>query len=289
MSVHLSYEIFPPKFGLPGSLVEMVRSLNRLGGHVSVTYGAAGASKARSEEAIDILIDAGLAGEIAPHLTAAGQDKGHILDLARSWYDRGIRRVVVLRGDAPAEGVDEFTCAAELAEAINARIPGFDIAVAGYPEYHPKSPSPEAEIAHLKRKVEAGANRVITQFFFDADLFLRYRDVCVAAGIDVPIVPGILPVSSLSTLHRFAAACGASIPVWLDNRFEGIEGDAEAVRALSIATAVSLSERLIAEGVEDIHLYTLNRVSDAQIISRALGSIPPSLINTIVPELKEAS
>lgn len=273
MSVEISFEVFPPKAGTSDVFLDSVRQLSAAGNTVSVTYGASGSGRARSEVAIDALIQAGLADRIAAHLTATGQPRGRTIGLAQSWYRRGIRRIVALRGDAPPEGTDEFACAADLTAAL-AEIDGLDIAVACYPEGHPKSPSRLAELTHLKRKLDAGASRAITQFFFDAEDFLRFRDACVGAGIDKPIVPGILPVASLDTLHRFAAGCGAKVPAWLDQRFEGLEDDPETARALSIATTVSLAERLIAEGVSQIHLYTLNRTRDALTIARALDHRP---------------
>jgi methylenetetrahydrofolate reductase (NADPH) len=269
----ISFEVFPPKGGAAPDFCAKVADLAAAGATVNVTYGASGSGRARSEEAVERLCAAGLAGRITPHLTATGRPKASVLDLAHGWQAAGITRILALRGDAPPEGPGEFACAVELTEALSA-IGDFDISVACYPEGHPKSPSPEAEMAHLKRKFAAGARRAVSQFFFDADLFLRYRDACAAAGIVQPIVPGILPIASLATVHRFAESCGATVPPWLDERFEGLEDDPETLAQVSIATAVALAERLIAEGVTHIHLYTLNRAHDALTIARALGVRP---------------
>lgn len=276
---HISFEVFPPKAGTSETFESGIASLVKAGSHVSVTYGASGSGRDRSEIAMDVLCGKGLAPNLAAHITATGQSKQRILDLVQHWKDLGIRRLVALRGDAPPVAAGEFACAAELTEALS-EIGGFDIATACYPEGHPKSTSKQAELAHLKRKLDAGASHAITQFFFDLDLFLRFRDDCVKAGIDKPIVPGLLPVASLAGLHRFADGCGATVPSWLDARFEGLEKDPETIRALSIATAVSLGERLFAEGVEHIHLYTLNRTRDALTIARALGRSPDELSAT---------
>lgn len=285
-SLYISFEVFPPKSGTSDKFVGGVRALAGTGSHVSVTYGASGSGRDRSETALNALCDAGFAGSIAAHLTATGQPKDQILALARSWKAKGIRRLVALRGDAPPVGSGEFACAAELTEALTG-IGGFDIGVACYPEGHPKSASRAAEIAHLKRKLDGGASHAITQFFFDLDLFLRFRDECVAAGIEKPIVPGLLPIASLDGLHKFADGCGATVPAWLDARFAGLENDPETVRTLSVATTVSLGERLAAEGVDHIHLYTLNRTRDAMTIARALGV--PQSVSFPFPATEEAA
>lgn len=284
--LYISFEVFPPKSGTSAKFVDSVRALAGTGSHVSVTYGASGSGRGRSETAMDALCDAGLSGSIAAHLTATGQPRDRVLSLARSWKERGIRRIVALRGDAPPEGDGEFQCAAELTEALSG-IGGFDIGVACYPEGHPKSPSRAAEIDHLKRKLDGGASHAITQFFFDLDLFLRFRDECARAGIEKPIVPGLLPIASLDGLHRFADGCGATVPAWLDARFAGLEDDPETVRTLSVATTVSLGERLAAEGVDHIHLYTLNRTRDALTIARALGV--PKSVPSPFPATEEAA
>ena len=268
--IRLGFEVFPPKSGTSESFEDNVARLAEVGDYVSLTYGASGSGRDRSETAINALISNGLADKIAAHLTASSQSKDRIDTLARDWKAKGVRRIVALRGDAPALTGDEYSCAADLTEALN-KIGGFDIAVACYPEGHPKSASKAAEMDHLKRKFAAGASEAITQFFFNIEDYLRFRDDCRAAGIDQPIIPGLLPIASLEGLHRFAAGCGAKVPGWLDARFAGLEDDPETVRTLSVATTVSLSDRLIAEGVDHIHLYTLNRVRDALTIARALG------------------
>jgi len=286
-ALDLSFEVFPPKEGTSPDFEAGVRGLTAIGQTVSVTYGASGSGRDRSEIAIEALSATQDASKIAAHLTATGQSRERVLDLVSNWKDRGVRKVVALRGDTPPAGLDEFACAAELTEAIS-RIGGLDISVACYPEGHPKSPSPQAEMDHLKRKIDAGASRAITQFFFDPDMYLRFRDRCVAAGITAPIVPGILPVASLNVLHRFADRCGASVPAWLDARFSGLEDATDDRRALSIATCVSLAERLAAHGVSHIHLYTLNRFRDALTVARALGHTPEPTVQTS-PKTEEAA
>jgi methylenetetrahydrofolate reductase (NADPH) len=268
--IRIGFEVFPPKSGSSETFENSVATLATIGDYVSVTYGASGSGRERSETAINALVAKGHANKIAAHLTASSQSKDQIDRLARDWKAKGIRRIVALRGDAPAVTGDEYPCAAALTEGLS-KIGGFDIAVACYPEGHPKSASKAAEMDHLKRKFDAGASEAITQFFFNIEDYLRFRDDCRAAGIHQPIIPGLLPVASLEGLHRFAAGCGAKVPGWLDARFAGLEDDPETVRTLSVATTVSLSDRLIAEGVDHIHLYTLNRVRDALTIARALG------------------
>ncbi len=285
-SIRLGFEVFPPKSGTSASFEDNVARLAAVGDYVSVTYGASGSGRERSEVAIDALVGTGLGDRIAAHLTASSQDRDRIDTLARDWKAKGIRRIVALRGDAPAETGDEHPCAASLTQALS-DIGGFEISVACYPEGHPKSPSRAAEMDHLKRKFAAGASQAITQFFFDIEDFLRFRDECAAAGIHQPIVPGLLPVASLEGLHRFADGCGARIPAWLDARFGGLEDDPEAVRTLSVATTVSLADRLIAEGVDHIHLYTLNRVRDALTIARALGVVGSGTCR--IPQTEEAA
>lgn len=269
----ISFEVFPPKSGAGPAFCRKVADLAAAGETVNITYGASGSGRERSESAVDALCAAGLADRITPHLTATGRPKETVLETVRRWQAHGITRILALRGDAPPEGPGEFACSVDLTEALM-QVGAFDISVACYPEGHPKSASPEAEMAHLKRKFAAGARRAVSQFFFDAEVFLRYRDSCAAAGITQPIVPGILPIASLSTVHRFAASCGATVPPWLDERFEGLEDDPQTLSQVTIATAVALAERLIAEGVEQIHLYTLNRAHDALTIARALGVKP---------------
>ena len=266
----VSFEVFPPKSESSETFLSGVASLAAVGDTVSVTYGAGGSGRERSHLLLDRLITDGLARRLTPHITAAGHTKESLSALALAWRDAGIERAVALRGDAAGEeSASDLPCAAAVVETLR-RMGPFDISVACYPEGHPKSASPDQEMDHLKRKFDAGATQAISQFFFDPDVFLRYRDRCIAAGITGRLVPGLLPIGSLTSVHRFAQTCGASVPPWLDARFEGLEDDPETARALSIATVVSLADRLTAEGVTHLHLYTLNRFKDALTIARAL-------------------
>jgi methylenetetrahydrofolate reductase (NADPH) len=245
---------------------------------VSVTYGADGSTRERTHAAV-----ARIASETrltsVPHLTCVGARREEIAAIARRYWDGGIRQLVALRGDAAA-GSDRYVAtpggyayAADLVAGLK-RVADFDISVAGYPETHPEAASPAADIANLRAKVDAGASRVITQFFFEADVFLRFRDRCAAAGIGVPVVPGILPVTRLPQLERFARRCGASIPGWLAARFQGLDDDPETRQMISAAVAIDLVTRLRREGVEHFHFYTLNRAELSYAICHALGIRP---------------
>lgn len=274
MSIALSFEVFPPSASDPSEFVASVASLAAVGETVSVTYGASGSGRARGVAAIQALIDAGLGSRVTAHITAAGQPRAEIdrfIDIA---LQGGIRRFLALRGDAPPAGPDEYGEPIALIRAL-LRAGATDVSVACYPEGHPKAPSPDAEMQDLKAKLDAGASRAITQFFFDIDLYLRFRDRAAATGITRPIVPGLLPIRSLETLYRFADRCGASVPQWLDARFAGLDDDPDTQRALSVSTTVSLAERLVAEGCEHLHLYTLNRTRDALAVARAIQHPSP--------------
>jgi len=269
----LSFELFP--FRNPAKEGAFLAGVARLQAwaplFISLTYGAGGSGRQDSERQVALLQQQGVP-DLAGHLTAAGNSRERIAQLAADWQRGGMRRIVALRGDAGAEQDDGYACAAELTAALKAIAP-FEISVAGYPEGHPKSASAEAEMAHLKRKVENGASRVITQFFFDADIFLRFRDSCRRHGVAAPVVPGILPVADIGQVRRFSAACGATVPDWLEARHEGLDSPA-AVFETAVETAARLMESLQREGVSHIHLYTLNRFSMTEAICRALGRTP---------------
>jgi methylenetetrahydrofolate reductase (NADPH) len=195
-------------------------------------------------------------------------------DVARRYWDLGVRHIVALRGDAPAgQGYvphpDGYAYAADLVAGLR-RIAPFEISVAAYPEQHPESPGPRADIDHLKRKIDAGATRAITQFFFDTGAFLRFRDRCVAAGITAPIVPGILPITNFAQAAAFAARCGASVPAWLHDLFEGIAPHTESATAVSAMAAAEQVRLLQSHGADSIHFYTLNRAELCFAISRLL-------------------
>lgn len=245
---------------------------------VSVTYGADGSTRDRTHRIVHrIIAETGL--RAAPHLTCVGATKEEVQSIARQYRDDGICDIVALRGDAPADaekyephpggyeyGVDLVGGLCEVAD--------FDISVAAYPEVHPEAPSAAFDLENLKRKFEVGATRAITQFFFDVDTFLRFRDQCVASGITASIVPGILPINKFPQLLRFAKMCGATVPQWLHERYEGLDDDEETRRMISASIAIEMAERLQTEGIDEFHFYTLNRAELTYAICHALGMRP---------------
>ena len=247
---------------------------------VSVTYGADGSTRARTHHLVSrVQRETPLVG--APHLTCIGARRGEILDIARQYWDQGIRHIVALRGDPP-QGAERyephpegFAYAADLVAGLR-RVADFDISVAAYPETHPEAPSSAFDLENLRRKLDAGASRAITQFFFDIEVFLRFRDRCAAAGIDAPIVPGILPITRFPQVQRFATRCGATVPRWLEERFRGLEDDPETRRLIAASVAIEQVHQLERHGVRDFHFYTLNRAELTFAICHALGVRPGS-------------
>jgi methylenetetrahydrofolate reductase (NADPH) len=276
----VSFEIFPPA----GTASEeaLWRTVSRLEtlspAFVSVTYGAGGSTRERSTAILDRLVaDTGL--EATAHVTCVGMARHDLDQMAQDWADRGIRRIVALRGD-PADGADQFEPhpegyrnAVDLVAGLR-KISDFEIAVGAYPETHPDAASPEADLDNLKRKLDAGASSAITQFFFDASTYLRFRDRAVAAGITQPIIPGILPVTNFAKVAAFSARCGATIPSWMHALFDGLDDDAETRRLVAASTACELCNTLKTEGVDDFHIYTLNRAELSMAICRRLGLRP---------------
>jgi methylenetetrahydrofolate reductase (NADPH) len=244
---------------------------------VSVTYGADGSTRAKTHDCVQrMLRETDLC--VAPHLTCVGASREEVLGIAEDYWRHGIRHLVALRGDLPegqakAGGSNGFDFASDLVRGL-AGVAPFDMSVAAYPEGHPESKGVEADVENLKRKVDAGANRAITQFFFDTDVFLRYRDRCAAAGMDISIVPGILPITRFPQLVRFAARCGASVPEWLRRRFDGLDDDAETRRMIAANVAIEQVQRLREQGVNEFHFYTLNRAELTYAICHALGIRP---------------
>jgi methylenetetrahydrofolate reductase (NADPH) len=261
------------------TLWKSVQRLKGLSPHfVSVTYGADGSTRERTHSAVRrIVTETGLTA--APHLTCIGATRGEIEDIARQYWDMGIRHLVALRGDPPkgANGYepcpDGYAYAADLVEGLR-KVADFEITVAAYPEVHPEAPNPLFDLDNLKRKLDAGASRAITQFFFDTDVFLRFRDLTAAAGIEAPIVPGILPITRFPQLTRFAEQCGASVPSWLQHRFDGLDDDAETRQMIAASVAIDQVHRLQAEGINEFHFYTLNRSELTFAICHALGVRP---------------
>ncbi len=275
----ISFEFFPPQ-SLDASfkLFEAVQALAPMGPEfVSVTYGAGGTTRRLTHESVATLHrNYGL--NVAAHLTCVDASKAETLEIAESYHQPGVRQIVALRGDAPNGAgrfqphADGFASSVDLVAAL-AATGKFEIAVGAYPEPHPDAADPTADVRWLKRKVDAGATKAITQFFFDADAFFRFRDDCVAAGIHVPIIPGILPIQSWDGTKRFAARCGARVPAKLDEAFATAARDGrEALLALAQCTA--LCDRLMSGGVEDLHFYTLNRPQLVREVVRALGIAP---------------
>ncbi len=244
---------------------------------VSVTYGAGGSTRERTHATV-ARIASESAVPPAAHLTCVEASRAEIEEVARAYWDAGVRHIVALRGDVPGGGAyrahpDGFANAVELVAGLK-RIAPFDISVAAYPEVHPDADCPQADLDNLKRKLDAGATRAITQFFFSPDAFLRFRDAAAAAGIDAPIVPGILPVSNVSQTRRMADMCGTAIPAWMIALFEGLD-DLPAARQLVAATvAAEMCRRLYAGGVRDFHFYTLNRAELSYAICHMLGLRP---------------
>ena len=285
-AVAVSFEFFPPNDEAAAkSLWDSVLRLAPLAPNfVSVTYGADGSTRARTHDCVlRILRETDLV--VAPHLTCIGGGRGEVLAIAQDYWRAGIRHLVALRGDLPTGGADAtpgFRYASELVCGLREVAP-FELSVAAYPEGHPETGTVEADLENLKRKVDAGATRAITQFFFDTDLFLRYRDRCVASGIDVPLVPGILPITRFAQLLRFAGRCGASVPDWLHQRFAGLDDDAhvDTRRMIAANVAIEQVQRLRAHGINEFHFYTLNRAELTYAICHALGLRPQPAANPV--------
>jgi methylenetetrahydrofolate reductase (NADPH) len=276
----VSFEVFPPTD--PEMQVTLWNSVRRLSllapRFVSVTYGADGSTRDRTLEVVQrLMADTSLT--VAPHVTSIGSSREEILGLARLYWKRGIRHLVALRGDAPSSNVgmtapvDTFRWGLDLVRGLRS-VADFDISVAAYPETHPQATSAKDDLDNLRAKIDAGATRAITQFFFDNGAYLRFRDACAAAGITAPIVPGILPINRFPQVQRFARRCGATIPAWLSNRFEGLDDDDETRRLLGAAVAVEQVEHLQRHGVREFHFYTLNRADLPYAVCHALGIRP---------------
>jgi methylenetetrahydrofolate reductase (NADPH) len=275
----VSFEFFPPGDDTTArQLWDAVRRLAPLRPEfVSVTYGADGSTRTRTHDCVlRILRETEL--RVAPHLTCVGSSQEEVLGIAQEYWRLGIRHMVALRGDLPGGGalrpdLPGYRHASDLVRGLAGTAP-FEISVAAYPEGHPESGGIEAELDNLKRKIDAGARRAITQFFFDTDVFLRYRDRCSAAGIDINIVPGILPITRFPQLLRFAERCGASVPEWLRRRFDGLDDDPETRRMIAAHVAIEQVHRLREHGIGEFHFYTLNRAELTYAICHAMGFRP---------------
>jgi methylenetetrahydrofolate reductase (NADPH) len=278
--IAVSFEFFPPRTAaMEATLwasVEMLAPLEPR--FVSVTYGAGGSTRERTHALVErITRETPLAA--AAHLTCVDASRDEVDAIARAYWDAGVRHIVALRGDPPRAGErfaarpDGYAGSAELVAGLK-RIADFEISVGAYPETHPEAASAPADIDHLKRKLDAGASRAITQFFFEPDTFFRFRDACAAAGVTAELTPGVLPVVNFAQAAKFAAQCGAAVPAWMARQFEGLD-ELPAARQLVAATiAAEQCRRLYAGGVRHFHFYTLNRAELAYAICHLLGVRP---------------
>ncbi len=277
----VSFEFFPPK--TPEMEAALWRAITRLAPlgprFVSVTYGAGGTTRERTHRTVARVVRETDLG-VAAHLTCVGAERAEVDKVARAYREAGVGHIVALRGDPP-EGQSAFTPhpngyadAAELVAGLK-RIADFEISVAAYPEIHPYAASSQADLDHLKRKIDAGADRAITQFFFDAESYLRFLDRARVSGIWVPIVAGILPVTNFRTVVRFAATCGASVPAWLAHLFEGLDDDTESRKLIAATVAAEQCRQLQCAGVDEFHFYTLNRADLVYAICHILGMRAP--------------
>ncbi len=279
--IAVSFEFFPPKTeAMADTLwrsIEMLAPLNPR--FVSVTYGAGGSTRERTHATVERIVRTTHL-PAAAHLTCVDASKGEIDEIASAYWEAGVRHIVALRGDPPEPGrpyaphPDGYDSAADLVAGLK-RVANFEVSVACYPEVHPEASCPEADLDNLKRKVDAGADRAISQFFFDGDAFFRFRDRVAASGLDIEIVPGILPVSNVAQTRKFAGLCGAAIPTWMDEMFEGLDALPAARQLIAATVAAELCGRLYAGGVRDFHFYTLNRAELAYAICHLLGVRAP--------------
>ena len=277
--IGVSFEFFPPKTEkMEAQLWETFRTLEPLAPRfVSVTYGAGGSTRERTHATV-ARIAAESAVAPAAHLTCVEATRAEIDEVARAYWDAGVRHIVALRGDVPGGAPycahpQGYANAIELVAGLKAVAP-FDISVAAYPETHPDADCPQSDLDNLKRKLDAGATRAITQFFFSPDSFLRFRDAAAAAGIDAPIIPGVLPVSNVSQTRRIADMCGTAIPAWMVSLFDGLDDHPAARQLVAATVAAEMCRRLYAGGVRDFHFYTLNRAELSYAICHLLGLRP---------------
>jgi methylenetetrahydrofolate reductase (NADPH) len=276
----ISFEFFPPKTEeMEKTLWASVERLAPLAPRfVSVTYGAGGTPRERTHATVKRLVQE-TAMKPAAHLTCVAATRAEIDEVVRGYWDAGVRHIVALRGDPPAGAAKYqphpggYAYANELVAGIK-KIGDFEVSVGAYPEKHPDSPDPEKDLDYLQAKLDAGASRAITQYFFDVDVYLRYRDKAAARGISAEIVPGILPVTNFAQVVKFSKMCGASVPAWLAHLFEGLDGDPDTRRLVAAMVAAEQCRRLQEHGVDSFHFYTLNRADLAYSICHILGLRP---------------
>lgn len=274
--INVSFEFFPPRTSeMEQTLWNSIDRLSSLKPKfVSVTYGANSGERDRTHSIIKGIKDrTGL--EAAPHLTCIDATPAELRIIARDYWNNGIRHIVALRGDLPPGSGKPEMYASDLVTLLK-EVADFDISVAAYPEVHPEAKSAQADLLNLRRKVDAGANRAITQFFFDVESYLRFRDRCVSAGIDVEIIPGILPVSNFKQAKKFADMTNVRIPAWMAQMFDGLDDDAETRKLVGANIAMDMVKILSREGVKDFHFYTLNRAEMSYAICHTLGVRPGS-------------
>ena len=271
-----SFELFPAKtekgFEAMQRTVKELQALKPA--YFSVTYGAGGSTQQRTFETVDWLCAEGI--DTAPHLSCIGSDRDEIVEILERYKGQGINRLVALRGDLPSGvglgGLGELSNANQLVKLVRDNFGGhFHIEVAAYPEFHPQAVSAEKDLGYFKRKVDAGANSAITQYFYNADAYFRFVEDCQQLGIEIPIVPGIMPINNFVQLARFSDACGAEIPRWLRKRLEGFGEDLDAIRSYGIDTVSRLCERLLEGGAPGLHFYTMNQAAACKTIWHNLG------------------
>ncbi len=281
--IEVSFEFFPPSTEAGGqSLGECVRELAAFApSFASVTYGAGGSTQLKTLATLAVLRESTELG-LAGHLTCVAKSAGEVQQVVDAYLSGGVRRIVALRGDAPEGGPnggvapDGYATAAELVRGIRSRPDGdaFDISVAGYPETHPKAQSADADIESLKEKVDAGADRILTQYFFDNDDFRRFFERCRAAGINIPIIPGIMPVTNFARLQRFSARCGATIPSWMEELLGPLDDDPAVQRLVAATVAAEQCRDLLEFGIRQFHFYTMNKPELTAATCRILGVRP---------------
>lgn len=268
-----SFEFFPPRDSAADStLHDTAAQLAAVRPHfVSVTYGAGGSTREGTYETVKALMATGL--EVAPHISCVGATRTSLIDQLRAYRALGIRHIVALGGDLPSgmASFGEFRHAYQLVELIRTETgDAFHVEVAAYPEVHPRAASPEDDVRHFKRKVDSGANSAITQYFYNADAYFRFLDDCARIGIDIPIVPGVMPITNYKQLARFSDNCGAEIPRWIRTRLASFGDDIASIRALGLDVTTELCARLLAAGAPGLHFYTLNRAAPTLAIWQRL-------------------
>lgn len=269
-----SFEFFPPK--TVEAAQKLRRTRERLSGlkprYFSVTFGAGGSTQKGTTDAVLEIMNAG--EEAAPHISCIGSDRESVRRMLQQYREAGIRHIVALRGDMPSgmHGPSDFNYANELVAFIREETGShFHIEVAAYPEFHPQAPSAEADLRNFKRKVDAGADSALTQYFYNADAYFRFVDDCERLGVDLPIVPGIMPITNYAQLARFSDACGAEIPRWIRKRLESFGEDRAAIRAFGEDVVSELCAKLLEAGAPGLHFYTMNQSDAVMAIWRRLG------------------